>query len=123
MAREQDMRRTRKKHNGALKAKVSLTATNGVGKRFFGTKPPDLIRGRAECRALVERENPVLPVSQQCQLLAVFRSSIYRLPAEVSDQDRAIMALIDRHYLVRPYYDSRRMAAWLLTQGRLVNEL
>jgi putative transposase len=76
---------------------------------------------RAERRALVERENPVLPVSQQCQLLAVSRSSIYRVPAEVSDQDRAIMALIDRHYLVRPYYGSRRMAAWLLTQGRVVN--
>jgi transposase-like protein len=29
MAREQDMRRTRKKHNGALKAKVSLAVTNG----------------------------------------------------------------------------------------------
>ena len=28
---------------------------------FFGTKPPDLIRGRAERRALVERENPILP--------------------------------------------------------------
>ena len=31
------------------------------------------------------------------------------------------MALIDRHYLVRPYYGSRRMAAWLATQGHHVN--
>jgi len=31
------------------------------------------------------------------------------------------MALIDRHYLARPYYGSRRMAAWLATQGHLVN--
>jgi putative transposase len=60
---------------------------------------------------LVERENPMLPVLKQCRLLAVSRSSIYRLPAEVSDEDRAIMALIDRQYLVRPYYGSRRMAA------------
>jgi hypothetical protein len=38
---------------------------------------------RAERRALVERESPALPVSQQCRLLAISRSSIYRKPAEV----------------------------------------
>src|SRR5262245_28508406 len=31
------------------------------------------------------------------------------------------MALIDRHYLPRRYYGSRRMAAWLATQGHHVN--
>ena len=31
------------------------------------------------------------------------------------------MALIDRQYLARPYYGSRRMTAWLATQGHLVN--
>ena len=76
---------------------------------------------RAERRALVERENPALPVSRQCRLLAVSRSLIYRKPAEVSEQDRAIVALIDRQYLARPYYGSRRMAAWLATQGHLIN--
>src|SRR5438132_8146225 len=76
---------------------------------------------RAKRRVLVEREDPALPVSQQCRLLAVSRSSVYRRPAEVSEEDRAIMALIDRHYLARPYYGSRRMAAWLATQGHLVN--
>jgi putative transposase len=76
---------------------------------------------RAQRRALVERENPALPVSQQCRLLTVPRSSIYRKPAKVSEQDHAIMALIDRQYLVRPYYGSRRMAAWLATQAHLVN--
>ena len=70
---------------------------------------------RAERRALVERENAALPVSQQCRLLAVSRSSVYRQATEVSEVDRAIMALIDRHYLARPYYGSRRMAAWLAT--------
>jgi len=76
---------------------------------------------RAERRALIEREDPALPVMQQCRLLAVSRSSVYRRPAEVSEADRAIMALIDRQYLARPYYGSRRMAAWLTTQGHLVN--
>ena len=76
---------------------------------------------RAQRRSLVERENRTLPVSKQCRLLAVSRSSVYRRPAEVSEEDRAIMALIDRQYLARPYYGSRRMAAWLATQGHLVN--
>ena len=31
------------------------------------------------------------------------------------------MGLIDRQYLARPYYGSRRMAAWLATQGHPVN--
>ena len=76
---------------------------------------------RAQRRAMIERENPVLPVSQQCRLLAMSRSAVYRKPAEVSAADLAIMALIDRQYLARPYYGSRRMAAWLATQGHLVN--
>jgi putative transposase len=70
---------------------------------------------------MVERVNPVLPVSQQCRLLAVSRAAVYRKPAEVSAEDLAILALIDRQYLARPYYGSRRMAAWLATQGHVVN--
>src|SRR6201998_1360410 len=70
---------------------------------------------------MVERINPALPISQQCRLLVLPRSSVYRNTADVSAEDLAIMALIDRHYLARPYYGSRRMAAWLATQGHLVN--
>src|SRR5215467_9731905 len=70
---------------------------------------------------MVDSMNPVLPISHQCRLLGVSRSSAYRKPAEVSAEDLAIMALIDRQYLARPYYGSRRMAAWLATQGHVVN--
>src|SRR5437879_2264180 len=70
---------------------------------------------------MVECLNPALPISRQCRLLALPRSSVYRKPAEVDAQDLAIMALIDRHYLARPYYGSRWMAAWLATQGHRVN--
>src|SRR5689334_744814 len=70
---------------------------------------------------MVECMNPALAISRQCRLLALPRSSVYRKPAEVDAEDLAMMALIDRHYLVRPYYGSRRMAAWLATQGHRVN--
>ena len=42
-------------------------------------------------------------------------------PAAVSDADLELMALIDRQYLIRPFDGSRRMAAWLNTQGHAVN--
>ena len=35
---------------------------------------------RAERRALVEREHPALAISQQCRLLAISRSAVYRRP-------------------------------------------
>jgi putative transposase len=76
---------------------------------------------RAERLALVEREDPALPISQQCRLLAISRSAVYRRPTEVGEVDLAIMALMDRHYLARPYYGARRMAAWRATQGYVVN--
>ena len=74
---------------------------------IFGTKARQT--SREERRAIVARKDPALPVSQQCRLLAVPRSSVYRRSAEVNDEDRAIMALIDRQYLARPYYGSRPM--------------
>src|SRR5216110_1931164 len=70
---------------------------------------------------MVERMNPALPIFQQCRLLALSRSLVYRKLAEVGAEDLVIMALIDGQYLARPYYGSRRMAAWLATQGHLVN--
>src|SRR6266404_7324932 len=76
---------------------------------------------RAERLALIDRHDPALPVTRQSGLMTVSRSSVYRRLAEVSDEDRAIMALIDRQYLARPYYGSRRMAAWLATQGPPIN--
>jgi putative transposase len=90
-----------------------------VEKRFFVTKARQM--SRAERRALVERGVPALAVSRQCRLLAVSRASVYRRPAEISEEDCAITALIDRQYLARPYFGSRRMAAWLATQGHVVN--
>src|SRR5437868_10105389 len=76
---------------------------------------------RAERRALIDRAAPALPVSRQCRLLSVSRASVYRRPAEISEEDGTIITLIDRQYLARPYYGSRRMMAWLATQGHLAN--
>src|SRR5262249_40655473 len=52
---------------------------------IFGTKARQL--SRAERCAMVECVNPALPISQQCRLLALPRSSVYRKPAEISAED------------------------------------
>jgi hypothetical protein len=43
---------------------------------------------------MVERMNPALPISQQCRLLALSPSSVYRKLAEAGAEDFAMMALI-----------------------------
>jgi putative transposase len=70
---------------------------------------------------MIDRAHPTLPVTRQCRLLNLSRATVYRRPAAVSDADLELMALIDRQYLARPFYGSRRMAAWLNTQGHAVN--
>ena len=39
---------------------------------------------------MVERMNPALPILQQCRLLALPRSSVYRKLAEVGAEDLAM---------------------------------
>jgi putative transposase len=70
---------------------------------------------------MIDRAHPTLSVSRQCELLNVSRASVYRRPAPVSAEDLHLMRLIDQQYLARPFYGSRRMAAWLATQGHRVN--
>jgi putative transposase len=69
---------------------------------------------------MIEQPNP-LSLSRQCQLLGLSRAALYYHPVEVSAEELALMALIDRQYLRTPFYGSRRMTAWLRTQGHLVN--
>src|SRR3712207_6890356 len=70
---------------------------------------------------MIDRAHPPLSVRRKCQLLHRSRAALYRPAASVSEDERMLMALIDRQYLAPPYYGSRRMAAWLATRGHLVN--
>jgi len=69
---------------------------------------------------MIEQPNS-LSLSRQCQLLGLSRAALYYHPVAVSDDELELMALIDRQYLRTPFYGSRRMTAWLQTQGHLVN--
>jgi putative transposase len=69
---------------------------------------------------MVERPSP-LSLTRQCELLGLSRAALYYQPVEVGADELDLMALIDRQYLRTPFYGSRRMAAWLQTQGHMVN--
>ena len=62
---------------------------------------------------MVDRKLP-LPVTRQCKLLSLPRSSFYRPQRDVPEEDLAVMRLIDQCHLKHPYYGSRRIRGWLL---------
>lgn len=69
---------------------------------------------------MVDRKD-LLPVTRQCALLDLPRSTFYHVPKPVSDEERELMALIDRCHLQHPFYGSRRIRDWLEDQGHRVN--
>lgn len=62
-----------------------------------------------------------MPVIKQCQLLGLARSTWYYHPQPFSDEDLKLMELLDQQYTRYPFYGSRRLTAWLRSQGWLVN--
>jgi len=65
--------------------------------------------------------NHALPKTRRCELLSVARSSAYYRPAPVSEEDLALMRLIDEMHLRWPFYGSRRLRDELQEQGHAVN--
>ena len=69
---------------------------------------------------MVDRKEP-LPVSRQCVLLDLPRSTFYHTPKLVTAEELELMAQIDRCHLKYPFYGSRRIRDWLEDQGYPVN--
>ena len=70
----------------------------------------------------VEPHHPTLPVTRQCELLAVARSTVYypRRPA-VSEDDLVLMRRLDEVHLQYPFLGSRRLRDALEQEGQFVN--
>jgi putative transposase len=62
-----------------------------------------------------------LPVTRQCELLDVPRSTFYHVPEPVSDAELEMLKLIDQCHLKHRYYGSRRIRDWLEDRGHTVN--
>ncbi len=63
--------------------------------------------------ALVERDEPALPLTAQAELLKLSRSSLYYQAVPVSAKEIAIKHRIDAIYTDYPFYGSRRIQAGL----------
>ena len=71
-------------------------------------------------RALINKAED-LPITRQCELLDVARSTAYYQLSPVRERDFEIMARIDQVHLERPFLGSRRLAAELSEDGLVVN--
>ena len=58
-----------------------------------------------------------LPLSRQCDLLGVSRSSQYYEPRGESAENLALMRRMDELHLAHPFYGSRQMARHLRREG------
>jgi putative transposase len=76
---------------------------------------------RPERLALVDHDDPVLPVATQCRLLKVARSTLYYRPVPIDADDLTTMRRMDELYVASPFYGSRRMVAVLRREGVAIN--
>jgi putative transposase len=72
-------------------------------------------------RALVDRGHSDLSIRRQCELLGVNRSGLYYEAVGESEENLRFMRLIDEQYTRTPFYGSRKMTKWLVSEGYAVN--
>jgi len=68
---------------------------------------------------MIDRKDP-LPVTTQCKILGLSRSSIYYIPVPVSDEDKELMRMIDEIHLEMPYLGTRGMKSEPRNRGHKV---
>lgn len=71
--------------------------------------------------ALVERDEPELPLSLQAKLLGVSRSSLYYQPMPPSAEEIVLKHRIDAIYTAYPFYGSRRITEQLRREEWQIN--
>ena len=86
-----------------------------VERDFFGQRAQAMSRG--ERKRMIRRDHPGLSLSQQCQVLAISRSSFYYTPKGERPENLALMRRIDELFLKYPFYGSRQMARQLRREG------
>ncbi|MDI6817237.1 MAG: IS3 family transposase [Actinomycetota bacterium] len=71
---------------------------------------------RSERKEMIDRAHE-LPLTKQCKILNLSRSSIYYNPAQISEKDLRLMREIDDIHLKYPFYGSRRIRNELWDRG------
>jgi putative transposase len=65
---------------------------------------------------MIDRQHP-LPVTQQCRILALARSSVYAIPQPVGADTLALMRQLDELHLLHPFAGSRMLRDLLRLAG------
>jgi len=63
----------------------------------------------------------MIPVSRQCELFELSRSSFYYHPQEEESLNLDLMRMIDEQFTKRPFYGARKMTVHLRASGHPVN--
>ena len=71
---------------------------------------------------MIDKEHP-LPITEQCKILQISRSSIYYDPVLLRDKDRELIRLIDEIHLEDPCLGSRGMKSALKISGHKVGRI
>lgn len=66
--------------------------------------------------------NQKLSLVKQCNLLRINRNSVYYSPKGDSEEDLKVMLLLDKQYLLTPFYGYRKITVLLQNKGFKVNE-
>lgn len=69
----------------------------------------------------IERENPMISISRQGDLVELARSSFYYRSLGEDEYNLHLMRLVDEQFTRTPFYGARKMEAWLRLQGHEVN--
>lgn len=70
---------------------------------------------------MIEQDLKRIAVSRQCALVGLPRATYYYTPAIESTENLKYMRLIDEQYMRTPFYGTRNMTTWLISQGHEVN--
>ena len=70
---------------------------------------------------MIERTNPKLSITRQCNILSLSRSSFYYQLKGKSEANLALMRRIDEVFLKYPFYGSRQMTRHLRREGETVD--
>ena len=74
-----------------------------------------------ERKSMIDRDDDSFPVSRQCSLLSVHRSSFYYKPCGESSENLDIMRFLDEQYFQTPFYGLERLLALLVLKGYRIN--
>ena len=74
-----------------------------------------------ERRAMIKTESKDLSIVKQCDLLEINRSGLYYQPVEETEENLAIMRMMDEQYFKTPFYGTERLLVLLVVMGYKIN--